>query len=257
MVRRARQPYLKEIVNDLLNGVGATDKENEENEGRRDISCLGELHVSMTRPGRTIAHASALKAVVLEMPTEGQAASQTVDTIITKVYPLLTKVSNTRCSTAYRKKAYYQPSPDPQLASELLQILADIYTRFSHIVATSTSLQTTSINSLIKILSSSRLSIRKRAIPALGALVSTNPALFDGVKPKVSEGLAAGGDTGKVWSAVIASLARGQSAAKVGALINEGKVIDLILGQTEDPEDVETTEGALVVRLRLQMLGFS
>jgi hypothetical protein len=30
------------IVNDLLAGIATTDKENEENEGRRDISCLGE-----------------------------------------------------------------------------------------------------------------------------------------------------------------------------------------------------------------------
>jgi hypothetical protein len=79
-------------------------------------------------------------------------------------------------------------------------------------------------------------------------LVSTNPALFDGVKPKITEGLAAGGDTAKVWSAVVASLARGQSAARVGALLNESRVVDLILDQAEDPEDVETTEGALMVR---------
>jgi hypothetical protein len=36
---------------------------------------------------------AALKAVVLEMPTEGQHTTITVDTIINKVYPLLTKAS--------------------------------------------------------------------------------------------------------------------------------------------------------------------
>lgn len=127
--------------------------------------------------------------------------------------------------------------------------MADVYIRFSSVVAASQGLQTTSVNSLMKILSSSKLSIRKRAIPALGALVSSNPKLFDGVKPKISEGLKAGGDTGKVWSAVVASLARGQSAARVGALVSEGKVLDLILKQTENPEDEDMTEGALMVSL--------
>lgn len=141
-----------------------------------------------------------------------------------------------------------QASPDPQLASELLQILADIYSRFPHLIASSQALQSTSSTSLLKILSTARLSIRKRAIPALGALVAANPGLFDGIKPKIAEGLAAGGDTSKVWAAVVASLARGQSAARIGGLVNEGKVVDLLLSQTEDLEDVEKTEGALVVR---------
>jgi cullin-associated NEDD8-dissociated protein 1 len=125
--------------------------------------------------------------------------------------------------------------------------MADLYIRFAPIVSASQTLQSTSVDALIKILSSSKLSIRKRAIPALGALVSSNPKLFDGVKPKISAGLSAGGDTGKVWAAVIGSLARGQSAQRVGALINEGKVVNLLLQQTEDPEDDETTEGALMV----------
>jgi hypothetical protein len=42
MVRKARPLYLTAIVNDLLSGLATSDKENEENEGRRDISCLGE-----------------------------------------------------------------------------------------------------------------------------------------------------------------------------------------------------------------------
>jgi hypothetical protein len=49
MVKKARPPHLMAIVNDLLAGVATTDKENEENEGRRDISCLGESFSVMLR----------------------------------------------------------------------------------------------------------------------------------------------------------------------------------------------------------------
>ncbi|GFZ51807.1 hypothetical protein JCM24511_09575 [Saitozyma sp. JCM 24511] len=216
MVKKARPPHLMTIVNDLLAGIATTDKENEENEGRRDISCL------------------ALKAVVLEMPTEGQHTAITVDTIINKVYPLLTKASPPK-------------TPDPQLASELLQILTDIYIRFAHIVTSSPSLQQTSLEGLLAILTSSRPSIRKRAIPALSALVSNNPHLFDTtLKGQVLTGLAQRGEAGKTWASVVASLARGQSASKVGALISEGHVVEAVLAQTEDLEDCEAVEGALV-----------
>jgi hypothetical protein len=43
MVRRARPNFLRLIVDELLVSCGCTDKENDQNEGRRDISCLGEL----------------------------------------------------------------------------------------------------------------------------------------------------------------------------------------------------------------------
>lgn len=43
MSRRARPTYLLQIVNELLTGVNDSDKENETNEGRRDITCLGML----------------------------------------------------------------------------------------------------------------------------------------------------------------------------------------------------------------------
>ena len=144
-------------------------------------------------------------------------------------------------------KAHPQPAVDPQLASELLQILADVYNRFPHVISSSSPLQTTSITSLLSILSSGRLTIRKRAIPALIALINNNPALFDQVKPHVAQGLAAGGDTAKVWSNVLASLARGMNASKVGALVGEGQVVGLVLKQVEDPEDTDMVEGALVV----------
>jgi cullin-associated NEDD8-dissociated protein 1 len=104
-----------------------------------------------------------------------------------------------------------------------------------------------SVKSLLDILSSGRLTIRKRAIPALGALISNNPALFDQVTPQMAKGLAAGGDTAKVWANVLASLARGLSAAKVGALVNQGSVVNAVLAQTEDPEETDMVEGALVV----------
>jgi hypothetical protein len=34
---------MNQIINDLLNGAGNSDKENQENEGKRDIACLGEF----------------------------------------------------------------------------------------------------------------------------------------------------------------------------------------------------------------------
>ena len=186
------------------------------------------------------------------MPLEGQAASQAVDSIVQHVYPILAKVSQStdvrgQVQAYHAGTAHSQPNVDPQLASELLQILADVYNRFPHIISTSTQLQSTSVTALLSILSSGRLNIRKRAIPALGALISNNPTLFDQVKPHVSQGLAAGGDAAKVWANVLASLARGLNASKVGVLVNEANVVELVLAQTEDPEETDMVEGALVV----------
>lgn len=42
MSRRARPNFLSLIVNELLAGVSNQAKENEETEGKRDISCLGK-----------------------------------------------------------------------------------------------------------------------------------------------------------------------------------------------------------------------
>ena len=108
-------------------------------------------------------------------------------------------------------------------------------------------MKTLSTNSLLAIISSGRLTIRKRAIPALSALIAHNPALFDAVKSQIPKGLAAGGDTSRIWSAVLTSMARGLNASKVGKLINEGNVVQLVVTQTEDVEEVETVEGALTV----------
>lgn len=128
-----------------------------------------------------------------------------------------------------------------------MQILSDVYNRYSYIITKSSLLQTTSVDSLIGILASNRTSIRKRAIPALGALVGNNPALFDLIKPQIAKGLGAGGDSGRIWSMVIASLARGMSVGKIGSLVNEGTIVEPVLKQTEDPEEIDMVEGALVV----------
>lgn len=142
---------------------------------------------------------------------------------------------------------------DPQLASELLQILADIYNRFPHVIEHNTNVQTLSVKSLLEILASGRMTIRKRAIPALSALISNHPALFDQVKPHISQSLAAGGDTAKIWSNVLTSLARGLNAAKVGSLLQEAGIVDAVLTQTEDPEETDMVEGALVVSDSVQL----
>jgi hypothetical protein len=79
-------------------------------------------------------------------------------------------------------------------------------------------------------------------------LVSKNPRLFDKkLNEKIIQGLGEGGEGGKVWVGVIAGLARGSSATKVGAMIGEGKALDVILEQTQDPEATDDVEGALVV----------
>lgn len=134
------------------------------------------------------------------------------------------------------------------IASDLLQLLTDVYQRFSAIVGAARGIQSTSIAALVRILASSKPSVRKRAIPALSALVATNPALFDaGLKNKVVTGLNAGGEEGRTWAGVLASLARGTSAPGVGAVIAEGQAVDAILKQAENLSDTEAVEVALVV----------
>jgi cullin-associated NEDD8-dissociated protein 1 len=122
--------------------------------------------------------------------------------------------------------------------------------RIPYITAASAPLQTSSLNCLIRILSTSRPSIRKRCIAPLSALVFISPKLFDSsLRDRIIEGLENGGDTGRIWVGVVASLARGRSASKIGALIGEGQVIEMIMKQTRDVEDTEAVKGALVVSL--------
>lgn len=134
------------------------------------------------------------------------------------------------------------------MASELLQILSDLYSAFPYLVA-QPAVQTEALKSLVTLLNGSRLSIRKRAVPALSALVSTDPRLFDdSVKQELLNGLAAGGETGRIWVSVVASLAKGQGVGQIGGLLAEGKLADMILGQCANPEETDTVEGALSVR---------
>lgn len=141
-----------------------------------------------------------------------------------------------------------QGNADTQIASELLQILADVFQRFPHVVSGSQTIQSNSLAALVQILTSARPSIRKRAIPALSALIATNPTLFDaGLKDKLVQGLSAGGDDSRTWSGLMASLARGASAQGVGAAIAEGQAVDAVLSQTENMDDTDAVEGALVV----------
>jgi cullin-associated NEDD8-dissociated protein 1 len=140
-----------------------------------------------------------------------------------------------------------QPDPNPQLASELLQILTDLYISYPAIV-TRPSIQTPAIESLVSILDSARYSIRKRAIPTISALVSTDPKLFDKpVKGRIVQKLSQGGESARVWVGVIASLARGQSVGKMGDLVGEGRLIGMILDQSSDPQQTEAVEGSLAV----------
>lgn len=140
------------------------------------------------------------------------------------------------------------PPPDPQLASELLQIATDIFTRFKSAIPASALIQSVSIASLIQILSEARLSIRRRSIPALSALISANSKLFEiKLKDKLIAGLKEKGDTGRIWVAVTAALARGQSVARVGDLISQGGLIEILLAQAKNPEESEAVEGALIV----------
>ncbi|WWC99318.1 hypothetical protein V866_006219 [Kwoniella sp. B9012] len=199
----------QQVLTNIVNSL--LDGVSSNDEERRDISCL------------------ALKSVVLEMPVDGQQAEANVEKIVSRVFAL------------------FKSDINPQLASELLQTLTDLFIRFSYILRSSEKIQNTSITSLSNILSSARPAIRKRAIPTVSALVSTNPGLFDNsLKKQIVDGLSQGPEAVRVWLGVVATLARGQSVHKIGALLAEGKVGETVLVQTENPEDTETVEAALV-----------
>ncbi|WVQ80275.1 hypothetical protein IAT38_002380 [Cryptococcus sp. DSM 104549] len=177
---------------------------------RRDTSCL------------------ALKNVVLEMPVDTPSAEANVQLI------------------SRRTLEQFNGDIHPQMASELLQTLTDLLNRFSPVVGASAAVKSATLTSLVKILSSARPAIRKRAIAPLSALVSTDPTLFSAeLRTYIVDGISAGGESARVWMGLAASLARGQSAGSVGSLITEGKVAESILKQTADPEDGDTVEAAL------------
>ncbi|ORX34727.1 armadillo-type protein [Kockovaella imperatae] len=207
MSRRCRPASLKKIVDTLLSGLSSDIDE------QRDVSCL------------------ALKAVASEMPVDLSHLSQILDNILTKLFAILTK-SN--------------PPIDAQLASELLHIITDIFTRFPDLLSSSNTLRSTCLTSLVTILTTSRTSIRKRAVPALSALVITNPLLFDDeLRKQLSSGLKDNGESGSTWAAVLTSLARSADAGKVGEMISQGEIVDALLAQAANPEQNERVEGAL------------
>ncbi|WRT63736.1 uncharacterized protein IL334_000659 [Kwoniella shivajii] len=198
-----------QVLTNIVNSL--LDGVSSNDEERRDISCL------------------ALKSVVLEMPVDGQHVVQNIEKIVTRVFAL------------------FKSDIHPQLASELLQTLTDLFNRFSNFIINSPNLQTTSLSSLNNILSTARPAIRKRAIPTISALISTNPSLFDSsLKTQIQTGLSQSPESTRVWLGVVATLARGLSVQKVGALLAEEKIGETVLKQTENPEDAETVEAALV-----------
>lgn len=180
------------------------------------------------------------------MPRDERLVEPYLKTISEQIFKVLTQVSRSElphCRSADADK----PDPNPQLASELLQILSDLYSAFPNLVA-QPAIQSEALKSLVTLLNGSRISIRKRAVPALTALVSTDPRLFDeAVKQELVKGLAAGGETGRIWVSVVASLAKGQSVGQIGGLLGEGKPVGMILGQCDNLEETDTVEGALSV----------
>jgi cullin-associated NEDD8-dissociated protein 1 len=184
------------------------------------------------------------------MPTDGEPLVPFVENINKKVLSVLTQVSWSGLMSY--AEADIQPDPNPQLASELLQILTDMYAKYPA-WATRNNIQTPAIESLVQVLDSGRPSLRKRAIPAVSALVATDPTLFDKpVKGKIVEGLSKGGEGARIWVGVIASLAKGQSVGKVGGLVGEGKLIGMILDQASDPTQTEAVEGSLAVSFSIR-----
>ncbi|WVQ93760.1 hypothetical protein IAU59_000837 [Kwoniella sp. CBS 9459] len=203
-----RRPRPANLTN-IINSL--LDGISSTDEERRDISCL------------------AIKSVVLEMPADGQQAEINVERIVSRVFALLKGDIN------------------PQLSSELLQTLTDLFNRFYHILAVSQSLQNTSLAALTDILSTARPTLRKRAIPTVSALISTNPSLFEiHLKDDIVSGLGRNAESVRVWLGVLTSLARGKTVGKIGNLIAQKDLASTILKQTENAEDTETVEAALI-----------
>lgn len=136
---------------------------------------------------------------------------------------------------------------NPQLASELLQILTDVYQRFPIAISQSQDLQSASLAVLKDVFTYPRLSVRKRAVAPLAALISVCPAQFHAIKDDMSKGFAQGGDSAKAWVAAVTGLAKTNSSSEVGALVANGGLADIIMKQTENLEDSDAVEGALTV----------
>ncbi|WVN91012.1 uncharacterized protein L203_106258 [Cryptococcus depauperatus CBS 7841] len=177
---------------------------------KRDTSCL------------------ALKNVVLEMPADAKQVTKDIETIVTRLFTL------------------FDDQVHPQIASELLQILTDLFNRFPSIIASSASIQSTAISSLSAILSGARTNIQNRAIPTLSSLIASNPSLLDiKLQNEILNGIKKSCENARVWMGVITSLARGRNVASIGSLIVNNGLAESIIDQACNPEDALTTEAAL------------
>lgn len=134
-----------------------------------------------------------------------------------------------------------------QISNELLQILPDVYKNFPVVISQSPQLQEASLEAFRGIFSIPRLSVRKRAVPALSAFISVCPQQFAAIKQDMSEGFAKGGDTAKAWVSAVSGIAKTSSSSDVGALVSGGGLVEVILTQTEDLEDADAIEGAMSV----------
>jgi len=208
--------------------------------------------VSFTPPARRAsAHISAEKGRAGYSPRYSSACAEHRSYSEEDFSDLGLRKSLSPASDAVIKRSLQSARPDPQVASELLQVAKDIYLRFADKLVLSPGLQESSLDSLISILSSSRnASIRKRATEAIPALVATNPGLFSAkFKDQLEQGIASGGEAGNAWVGLVAALAKEQGVvAGIGGLVGSGRILDEILKHTSDPEQVEATEAAFVVR---------
>lgn len=180
------------------------------------------------------------------MSPDGEAVNKCISTILDTIRKHVTPVSP-RGSTSSRVLTIKQANANAQLASELLQILTDIYQRFPLAIAQSPELQSTSLATLQEVFAYPRLSVRKRAVPALAAFISVCPSQFHAIKDDMTRGFASGGDSAKAWVAAVAGLAKTSSSSDVGALVANGGLADVIMKQTENLEDTDAVEGALTV----------
>lgn len=98
-----------------------------------------------------------------------------------------------------------------------------------------------------KVFTTPRLSVRKRAVPALAAFISICPQQFDTIKQLMTDGFTKGGDTAKAWVAAVSGIAKTSSASNVGDLVAGGGLVEVVLSQTEDLEDADAIEGAMSV----------
>ncbi|CAK9779690.1 unnamed protein product [Cutaneotrichosporon oleaginosum] len=209
MASRARPTYLRQIITTLTDGIDQTGA-REVNEENRDISCM------------------ALKSVVASMSTDGEATVLCLSTVLTTIRNNVTHAN-----------------ANPQLASELLQILTDVYQRFPLAIAQSKELQALSVELLKEVFTYPKLSVRKRAVPPLAAFISVCPGQFDAFKDDMSKGFTKGGASAKAWVAAVSGLAKTPSSPEVGALVANNGLADIIMEQTDNLEDTEAVEGAL------------